>query len=54
MEKLLCPLLAAQEEQRGAGQECLEEKCAWYLRPDKDFGKPACAILKIGFSLLKK
>ena len=54
MENLLCPLLAAHLEKVSIAQDCRKEKCAWYIQPDKSYGTPACAILKIATALLHK
>ena len=54
MEILNCPLLYAQLMDEASTMKCIEEKCAWFIRPDKDFGQPECAITKLGKATLIK
>lgn len=55
MENLFCPLLLAQNVSGGDLPKCRKEECAWYVKTEKDFGKPGCAVLILGqASLIKK
>lgn len=54
MENQFCPLLLAQHLSGGDLPKCRKEECAWYVRTEKDFGRSACAIQKLGAATLIK
>lgn len=44
VKKKICPLMK---------DVCKKEECAWWITPDANFGKPDCAIVKIGYEANK-